>query len=76
MKRFVAILIVVLSLFSLVACDYSQTVEGYSTQLKTMLHGVLDPYLKEDEKYQDGYVQDEADQQEVDGSSLGSDPEN
>ncbi|MBR2443993.1 MAG: hypothetical protein IKB27_01175 [Clostridia bacterium] len=75
MKRIIAILIVVLSLFSLVACDYSETVEGYSTQLNSMLHGVLDPYLKEDEKYQDGYVQEEDDQQEVDGSSLSADSE-
>ena len=75
MKRIIAILIVVLSLFSLVACDFSETVEGYSTRLNSTLHGVLDPYLKEDEKYQDGYVQEEDDQQEVDGASLSADPE-
>lgn len=75
MKRIIAILIVVLSLFSLVACDYSETVEGYSTRLNSTLHGVLDPYLKEDEKYQDGYVQEEDDQQEVDSSSLSADSE-
>jgi hypothetical protein len=76
MKKFVAILIVILSLFSLVACDLSQTVDEYSTMINSTLHGILDPYLKEDEKYQSGYVPNEADPQGADGYSLSQDPEN
>ncbi|MBQ7906641.1 MAG: hypothetical protein IJ309_01560 [Clostridia bacterium] len=71
MKRLVAILLLALMLFALVSCDYSDTIEEYSKNLNSTLHGLLDPYLKEDEKYHTTTQT----QQDQGASGLAVDPE-
>ena len=73
MKRAFIVTLLLLLVLSLASCDIKATVEQYSKDINSSLHGVLDPYLKEDERFKDN---NDIDAQRMAPPPLSADPEN